>query len=133
MMAKASAKAPRAQFALPEKKEFPLNTAGRRKVAVKDAVASERAGNITGAEVAKIRRAVAAKSGGKASAKTGEGSRADKAQDKRGMKATGMNAKQYEASARDKKEDAARTGMKTCPSCGAKTKAAKCPNCGKKL
>jgi hypothetical protein len=69
MLAKASAKAPRADFALPEKKAYPLNTPGRRKIAVYDAVKSERMGNATPAEVAKVRRAVAARSG-KAPAKT---------------------------------------------------------------
>lgn len=54
-----SAKAPRADFALPGGR-FPLNTPGRRKVAVKDAVISQRAGNISAADVATIRRKVAA-------------------------------------------------------------------------
>jgi hypothetical protein len=36
-----------------------------------------------------------------------EGSAADKAQDAKGMKATGMSKKAYEGSARDKAEDAA--------------------------
>lgn len=47
----------RADFALPGGR-FPLNTPGRRKVAVKDAVVSERAGNISSQQVAAVRRAV---------------------------------------------------------------------------
>lgn len=52
------AKAPRADFALSGGR-FPLNTPGRRQVAVKDAVISEQAGNISPAEVATVRRKVA--------------------------------------------------------------------------
>jgi hypothetical protein len=105
-MAKASAKAPRADFALPAQKAYPLNTSGRVKVAVKDAVDSERAGNATPADVAKVRRAVAAKRG-KASAK-GEGSAVDRRQDTAQAKRTGQTMKQVEASAEDRKRDAAR-------------------------
>jgi hypothetical protein len=58
---KASAgKAPRADFALSGGR-FPLNTAGRRKVADKDATVARKAGTISAAEQAKVKRAVAAK------------------------------------------------------------------------
>jgi len=102
----AKAKAPRAEFALPGGR-FPLNTPGRVKVADKDAAIARKAGTINAAEEAKVKRAVARKRG-TTRAKTGEGSARDKAEDRRGMKATGMTAKAYEKSARDKREDKAR-------------------------
>jgi hypothetical protein len=54
-------KAPRTDFALPGKKAFPLNTAGRVQVADKDAVIAEKAGSITPAEAATVKSKVAAK------------------------------------------------------------------------
>ena len=56
-------KAPRAQFALPDKKAFPLNTPGRVKLAPSAAARSYAAGNITKAEELRVQRAAAKKRG----------------------------------------------------------------------
>lgn len=54
-------KAPRGDYALPDKKAFPLNTPGRVQVADKDAVIAERAGNISASEAATVKHKVAEK------------------------------------------------------------------------
>lgn len=47
----------RSDFALPDRKMFPLNTAGRRKVAPQMAARAEKAGTISAAEKKKVDRA----------------------------------------------------------------------------
>lgn len=63
MAAKPKPKAPRADFALPPTAgklgAYPLNTAGRRQVADKDAAVARRAGTITPAQEATVKRKVA--------------------------------------------------------------------------
>lgn len=59
-MAKKKA-APRTEFALPAKKMFPLNTTGRVDAAPGLAGVAQKAGTITPAEAAKVRKAAAAK------------------------------------------------------------------------
>lgn len=51
----------RGDFALPKKKAFPLNTPGRVAAAPGLATRSQRAGNISAAEAATVRRKAAAK------------------------------------------------------------------------
>lgn len=53
-------KAPRSKFALPGKKKFPLNTLGRIKAAPGLAARSRKAGNISRAEEATVKRKASA-------------------------------------------------------------------------
>jgi hypothetical protein len=99
----AKAKAPRADFALPEgtrtsggKGAYPLNTPGRVKAAPGLAARSEAKGNITKAQEARVDKAAAAKRGA-------------------------TNPKP------------ASGGMKTCAKCGKKSAGAYCPGCGRKM
>jgi len=138
-MAKLSAKArksiPKSEFGVPSKApgpgSYPMPDQAHARVA--KAYAARFASPAEKAAVDKKANAILGKSKSAISrAKSGEGSKVDKAQDQRGMKATGMTAKAYENSARDKREDRARM-TKTCPGCGKRTSAVTCPSCGRKM